>query len=359
MSSSSSPRRGNLLGLIGVVAVGGYFVYIYFAAILFFGFFLALDVISLYLICKSDVSEEGRRLGKKTHAILGFLGLLAVQIVLWQHSRFVGTVNFMEVERIRTLISPYGVSFIFEAASFFALSGLALCVICFRYPENPPLLLRYFFGATASWGSACLMYGFFARHGVIFVDMSSATYFTSATYLALDIRGAERELLAALGSMYFLMSRLRFQNGEHATVHCFEVPMYVMTRHGDLIVPVFSVTLHLLLQALDQHPIIISVDFGTIRPELQRRIEVGVTRHLPGEQGPVSLDGRISYTGPSGGGSGSWLASKKPAAPKSGGPHAKDGGGVVASTRKTFPLDKDGKPSFDDVRKYLREIGKP
>ncbi len=363
MSSSNSSGRGSLLGVLGVLAASGYIVYHYLAGILFFGFFLVLDAISLYLICKMDISEEAKRLGKKSHAILGLLGLLAVQIVLMRHSTFVdsASIDFERVERVRSLISTYGLAYIVQAVSFFSVAGIILYVIYTRYPKNPPILLRYLLGVTASWGSACLMYGFFAKYGIVFVDISRDTYALSGSYLAIDVRGAERELLVALFCMYLLMSRLRFQNGEQATVHCCEEPIYVMTRHGSLIVPVFSATLHLLFQLIDQHPIFISVDFGTIRPELRERIEIGVTRHVPGEHRPTRLDGVVTETSAPSGGSDSSLirlASHKPANPKGGGLRAEGGEGLTASKGKVFNLDQEGKPSFEEIKDYLRGIGK-
>ena len=261
--------------------------YYFLSAIAFFGFFIALNLLAIFYIIKMNISEEAERLGRKGNAILGFIGMLAVQVILLRNSNFVdvGGVNMYVVEAERKDLLGYGILMIGASVILFIVAYNIVRKVMEEFPIDPPPGLLYAFTATSSLGSALLMYGFFFSYGTLYVDISPRTF------LEIRVKEAGAWLVIALFAMYFFMGRLKFKSGESVTVYFFGRPVYSLTGHRDLMVPVLSAALHFITELANQHPIGFSVDFKVLRRDLPRQESNEIVIALPGEQKPVRLDG--------------------------------------------------------------------
>jgi hypothetical protein len=268
----------------GILALGYYFL----SAIAFFGFFIALNLAALFYIYKMNISEEAQRLGRRGNAILGFMGMIAVQVIVLRNSNFVDVqdINLYVVAAERKDLEGYSILMIGASLILFVATYNIVKMVKEEFPVDPPPGLLYTFTATSSLGSSLLMYGFFFQYGAIYVDMSPNTF------LEIRVKEAGVWLVIALFAMYFLMARLKFKTGDCATVYFFGIPIYSLTAHRDLMVPVLSAALHFITELADQHPIGFSVDFTRIREELWKKERYDITVAPPGEQMPVRLDGK-------------------------------------------------------------------
>ncbi len=264
--------------------------YYFLSAIVFFGFFITLDLLAIFYIVKMNISEEAQRLGRNGNAILGFMGMLAVQIVLLRNSNFVSAddVNLYVVEAGRKGLQGYSVLIIGASLILFVITYNIVRKVMEEYPVDPPPGLLYAFTTTSSLGSALLMYGSFFWYDAIYVDMSTNFF------LEIRVKEAGIWLVLALFLMYFLMARLKFKSGDKATVYFLGKSIYSLTGHRDLMVPVASAVLHFITELAEQHPIGFSADFLVIRRELPRQESYEIVLSSPGEQKPVRLDGRGS-----------------------------------------------------------------
>lgn len=285
MKSDSS--FGGFLFAVGLllVAVGGV-VYHFFDGIIFFGSLAIFNLLYLYRIHKMVVSEEERRLGKKGRAICAFLGVAALQAVLWSNSFTIPTwkIDMDRVSEVRRLTSGFGIVFFLAGlGGIFCSFGMAKS-IKEQCPVNPPVGMKYLLGLSMAVSSSVMLFGFISSFGVLIFSISRETS------VVFEVRKALIPLLLAMTAMHFFMGRLRFQNGEVATVYLFGSPIYMLTEHSDLVMPPLSATLQLVTDLLDQHPIGFSVDFGVIREELVRKRRISVSMEDAGKQLPTRLD---------------------------------------------------------------------
>jgi hypothetical protein len=326
--------------VLGLAALA--IVYHFLAGIVFFGFLIALNIAAIFFIVKMNVSEEAQRLGRRGNAIFGFMGMIAVQVIVFRNSNFVDVqdVNVYYVEAVRKKLVGYSILMVGVSLIFFVATYNIVRKVMEEYPVNPPPGLLYAFTATSSLGSSLLMYGFFFQYGAIYIDMSPNTF------LEIRVKEAGVWLLIALFSMYFLMARLKFKSGEFATVYFFGKPVYSLTGHRDLMVPVFSAALHFITELVNQHPIGFSADFKVIRRDLPRQDSNEIVLALPGELKPVRLDG-----GDDGGGNLQVQALVSPRHKESG--SGSDGQGP----QQKGPSAEDSPPRIDLVLRGEGELG--
>lgn len=331
--------------------------YHFLAGIIFFGSFIALDLIALFYVIKMNISEEAERLGRKGNAILGFMGMIVVQVILLRNSNFVNVadVNTYVLEAERKDLLGYSILMIGASITLFITTYNIVKKVIEECQIDPPPGLLYAFTATSSLGSALLMYGFFFRYGAIYIDISPSTFFE------IRVKEAGVWLVIALFAMYFFMGRLKFKSGEFATVYFFGRPVYSLTGHRDLMVPVLSALLHFITELANQHPIGFSVDFKVIRRDLPRQESYELVMASPGEQMPVRLDGKGQNDSPPlprlpPGARPKLLPPPMPPSPQNEPPHTPSGGTSGQVSPPTMnkgesnpaPLSKPQGPSAED-----------